>query len=197
MPDRPRAQWQPEPAPTNPGLSDNVAFPIPLVLVILEGFPPIAGPDAHTLILGSMPGEASLAAGCYYAHPRNTFWTIVGEVLDIDPGQPYAKRVDQLAAKGYALWDVLGACRREGSLDTRIEPQSMQVNPYMPFFIEHPRIDRIFFNGATAERIFVRHVAPMLAPDGLPKLHRLPSTSPAHAALSLARKVAAWRAIVR
>ncbi|MGL1834255.1 DNA-deoxyinosine glycosylase [Rhodocyclaceae bacterium SMB388] len=178
-------------------MSDNVAFLILLLPVILEGFPPIAGPDAHTLILGSMPGEASLAAGCYYANPRNAFWTIVGEVLDIDPGQPYPQRVDQLAAKGFALWDVLGACRRKGSLDTRIEPQSIQVNPFMPFLIEHPHVERIFFNGAMAERIFVRRVVPLLAPDGRPRLHRLPSTSPAHASLSLARKLAAWRAIAR
>jgi len=165
--------------------------------VILEGLPPIARSDAHTLILGSMPGEASLAAGCYYAHPRNAFWTILGEILDIDPGQPYQRRVDQLAAKGYALWDVLGACRRQGSLDARIEPQSMEVNPFMPFFDEHPLIDRIFFNGATAERVFVARVAPLLAPDRMPRLHRLPSTSPAHASLSLASKLAAWREIVR
>jgi len=168
---------------------------------LLEGFPPIAASHAHTLILGSMPGSASLAAKRYYAHPRNAFWPIVGEVLGIDPALPYAQRAALLAARGYALWDVLGACRRAGSLDTAIERASMQANAFLPFLIEHPAIDRIFFNGGAAEQIFRRQVAPQLtsalALDQLPSMHRLPSTSPANASIPIARKLAAWREIAR
>lgn len=166
---------------------------------LLEGFPPIAAAHAHTLILGSMPGSASLAASRYYAHPRNAFWPIVGGVLGIDPALPYAQRTALLAARGYALWDVLDTCRRAGSLDVNIEPESMQVNAFLPFLLEHPALTRIFFNGAAAELIFGRQVAPQLAsalaPDPLPSLRRLPSTSPANAALSFARKLDAWREI--
>ncbi|AYH42327.1 DNA-deoxyinosine glycosylase [Azoarcus sp. DN11] len=161
----------------------------------LEGFPPIALPHAHTLILGSMPGAASLAAGQYYAHPRNGFWRIVCEVLDIDPALPYAERARLLAERGYALWDVLGACRRKGSLDADIEPESMEVNDFDAFFGTHPDIARVFLNGTTAATLFKRHVAPRLAAHIA--WQRLPSTSPANASYSLADKLATWREIVR
>lgn len=159
----------------------------------LEGFPPIASPHAHTLILGSMPGAASLAAGEYYAHPRNAFWPIVCEVLGIAPSLPYPERASQLAARGFALWDVLGACRRKGSLDADIETDSIEVNDFPTFFAAHPAIARVFFNGAAAEACFRRHVA-----TAVPRpLHyrRLPSTSPANASWSADAKLDAWREI--
>lgn len=163
----------------------------------LQAFPPIAATTAHTLILGSMPGAASLAAGQYYAHPRNLFWPIVGAVLGINPGQPYAARAAHLAASGFALWDVLAACRRAGSLDAQIERDSMEVNDFAAFLDAHRHIGRIFFNGGTAERLFRRHVAPDLDGDRPLALHRLPSTSPANAAIPYAAKLAAWRGIAR
>jgi hypoxanthine-DNA glycosylase len=163
----------------------------------LQAFPPIAATAAHTLILGSMPGAASLAAGQYYAHPRNLFWPIVAAVLGIDPDQPYAVRAAQLAAHGFALWDVLAACRRAGSLDAQIERDSMEVNDFAAFLGAHRHIARIFFNGGTAERLFRRHVAPGLDGDRPLALHRLPSTSPANAAIPYAAKLAAWRSIAR
>lgn len=164
----------------------------------IESFAPLAAPHAHTLILGSMPGIASLTAGRYYAHPRNLFWPLLGTVLGIDPRLDYAERVRQLTAGGFAVWDVLGACRRDGSLDSRIAPDSIEPNDFQAFFAQHPRIDRVFFNGATAEQCFRRHVLP-----GLPAsahalaLRRLPSTSPANAAIPLADKITAWRDISR
>lgn len=160
----------------------------------LQAFPPLVAPDAHTLILGSMPGSASLAAHAYYAHPRNTFWPIVGELLGFDADAPYAARVRALTAAGYALWDVLGACRREGSLDAAIDPASLEVNDFAAFLAEHAGIDRIFFNGGFAERSFRRHVLPL--PGRTPALARLPSTSPANASIALADKRAAWHAIL-
>ncbi|NMG30146.1 DNA-deoxyinosine glycosylase [Aromatoleum evansii] len=161
----------------------------------LEGFPPIALPHAHTLILGSMPGAASLAAGQYYAHPRNGFWPIVCAVLGIDAALPYAERTRRFAECGYALWDVLGACRRRGSLDTDIEPASMEVNDFATFFAAHPEIARVFLNGTAAATLFRRHVAPALG--ATIACTRLPSTSPANASWSYARKLSAWQEIAR
>ena len=162
---------------------------------LLEAFPPVAASHAHTLILGSMPGAASLTAGRYYAHPRNQFWPLMQDVLGIDADLPYEQRLAQLQAQGFALWDVLGACEREGSLDTRIDPKSIQVNDFADFLAEHPCINRIFFNGAYAEKAFRTHALRTLPwPDSL-QLRRLPSTSPANASLSLAQKRAAWRMI--
>lgn len=163
----------------------------------LEGFPPIAAANAHTLILGSMPGAASLAAGEYYAHPRNSFWAIVDAVLGIDAALPYAERARQLVAQGYALWDVLGACRRTGSLDARIEADSIEVNDFGGLFATHPHIARVFFNGSTAETCFRRHVVPILGKRFSLVCHRLPSTSPANASITAACKRAAWQAIAR
>ncbi|BAL22994.1 DNA-deoxyinosine glycosylase [Azoarcus sp. KH32C] len=161
----------------------------------LEGFPPIAAAHAHTLILGSMPGAASLAAGQYYAHPRNGFWPIVCAVLNIDPAEPYSDRARQLAERGYALWDVLGACRRRGSLDADIEAESTEINDFAGFFATHPGVTRIFFNGGTAETFFRRHVWPQLSEQAGVTLWRLPSTSPANASWSFADKLAAWKEI--
>jgi len=163
----------------------------------LEGFPPIAADRAHTLILGSMPGSASLAAYEYYAHRRNLFWPIIGKVLGIDPALPYAERTRRLAATGFALWDVLGACRRRGSLDSNIEAESIEVNDFETFFATHPSIERVFCNGATAEQCFRRHVLPMVGERFALALRRLPSTSPANASIPYVLKLAAWREIAR
>lgn len=142
-----------------------------------------------------MPGAASLAAARYYAHPRNLFWPLVGAILGIAPDLPYAERTRALTARGYALWDVLGACRRVGSLDSAIANDTLEVNDLPGFLAAHRDIRRIFFNGAKAEQLFRRHVGPRLDGDSAPACFRLPSTSPAHAAMTHAAKLAAWRAI--
>ncbi|MDX5364633.1 MAG: DNA-deoxyinosine glycosylase [Pseudazoarcus pumilus] len=164
----------------------------------LQAFAPLARADAHTLILGSMPGTASLAASEYYAHPRNLFWPVVAELLGFDARLPYAGRVEALAARGYALWDVLGGCRRQGSLDSAIEPESMEINDFQTFFRAHPRVERVFCNGSFAATLFRRRVLPVLGESaGRLQLHRLPSTSPAHAGMTAEAKRAAWAAILR
>lgn len=159
---------------------------------LVASFPFIARPDARVLILGSMPGEASLQAGEYYAHPRNAFWPIMRELLGFAATASYGERIEALRRGGIALWDVLQSCRRAGSLDSDIEPGSMVVNDFPSFLAAHREIALVCFNGATAERTYLRHVAPERVRKGITHA-RLPSTSPAHAALTLADKVSAWR----
>lgn len=167
-------------------------------MTLLQAFPPVAAPGAHTLILGSMPSVASLAAAHYYAHPRNLFWPIVGELLRFAPDAPYPDRVAALSARGYALWDVLGSCRRAGSLDSAIEANSIEINDFATFLSIYSGIDRIFFNGAFAADLFRRRVMPTLGERGEALVcTRLPSTSPANASISRERKRAAWAAIKR
>ncbi|MPN33536.1 hypothetical protein SDC9_181024 [bioreactor metagenome] len=159
---------------------------------VLSSFAPVYREDARILILGSMPGDASLSADQYYAHPRNAFWPIMGALFGAGPEQPYADRLQRLMACGVALWDVIGNCRREGSLDSAIEPDSIVANDIPALINSCPQLTRICFNGTAAEQAFRRHIR--LDANGRElNLRRLPSTSPAHAALGLAAKLTAWQ----
>lgn len=162
----------------------------------IRGFPPIEDADATVLILGSMPSEESLRAGQYYAHPRNAFWPIMGDLVGAGPGLEYTARARVLKSAGIALWDVLASCVREGSLDSAIAGDSVAVNDFPAFFQAHPGIVQVFFNGAMAEKCFLKSVRPLLEPRLSLLFHRLPSTSPAHAGLTYAQKLEAWRLVV-
>jgi hypoxanthine-DNA glycosylase len=159
----------------------------------LRGFLPICRDDATRLILGSMPGAASLQAGEYYAHPRNAFWLITASLTGVPRAAAYAERVRALQSAGIAVWDVLQACRRSGSLDSAIESDSMVANDFRKLLRQFPGIGRIYFNGSTARQLYDRLVLPTLAPDQqlLPRF-TLPSTSPANARVSLPEKTQAW-----
>ena len=159
-------------------------------------FPPIARRAAHTLILGSLPGRKSLQMQQYYAHPQNSFWRIIGRVFDVDGNPPYEERVRILQRHGLALWDVLDAAERPGSLDSSIVHASAHANDFRVFFRTHPRIRRVFFNGRKAQELYERFVLPALGAD-FPRIRYegLPSTSPAHAGMTFARKLARWRVI--
>lgn len=160
---------------------------------MVTGFPPVVGQQPRVLILGSMPSEASLAAGQYYGLPRNAFWRIMGELFDAGREVPYAARLERLTAHGVALWDVLKACERQGSLDSAIDMQSLQTNDFRAFFRRHRSLRRVYFNGSKAAEIYRRRVLPDVQLDA-PYLayDRLPSTSPAMAMLSFEAKLAAW-----
>jgi hypoxanthine-DNA glycosylase len=155
---------------------------------LLEGLPPIADGRARILILGNMPSVMSLAAQQYYGNPRNGFWRIAGDIFGFDPGSPYSERTAALRGSGVAVWDVLRGCRRVGSLDSAIEPDSMVVNDFGAFFDEHLAIDRVFFNGAAAEKNFLR----LAGFDRPMHYRRLPSTSPAQT-MRIEDKLATWR----
>jgi hypoxanthine-DNA glycosylase len=159
----------------------------------VRSFPPIANAKARVLILGSMPGRASLAAAQYYAHPQNLFWRVLGDIIGAAPALPYAARARALKSCGIALWDVLESCAREGSLDAAIDDATLRANDFVLFYRAHPRIAQVFFNGAKAEACYRKHVLPLLAEGpAAPSHHRLPSTSPANASMSRAHKQRLW-----
>jgi double-stranded uracil-DNA glycosylase len=160
-------------------------------------FPPIAGHRAHTLILGSLPGQRSLQLQQYYAHPQNAFWKIIAEVFDAGSSPlPYTRRVKILTDHQIAVWDVLAAAERPGSLDSSIVSASALANDFRGFFRAHPQIRRVFFNGRKAEELYRRFVLPDLG-TGFEELRYecLPSTSPAHAGMTFAKKLEHWRRI--
>jgi hypoxanthine-DNA glycosylase len=157
---------------------------------LLYGLPPIIADGAGTLILGNMPSVMSLAAQQYYANPRNAFWRITGDIFGFDASAAYDVRVAALTAHEIAVWDVLRSCRRVGSLDSAVEPDSVEANDFRGFFEEHPNIQQVFFNGAAAEKNFNRLVR--VVPDL--RYLRLPSTSPAQT-MGYRDKLAAWRII--
>ena len=163
-------------------------------MTTLAGLPAVAAADARVLVLGSMPGTASLTAQQYYAHQRNAFWPIMGAIAGAGPQLPYLQRLPRLTDAGIALWDVLAHCVRDGSLDARIESGSVAVNDFDAFLAAHPRITLVALNGGTAARMFARHVAPSL-PRQVASV-ALPSTSPAHAAMRLEEKLDAWRSAI-
>jgi double-stranded uracil-DNA glycosylase len=159
----------------------------------VHSFPPIASSSARLLILGTMPGIASLQAGQYYAHPQNAFWRIAGAIVGFDPASPYDVRVARMRAAGIAVWDVLKSCTRQSSLDSDIVHATAVPNDLPAFLAGHPQIRRVCFNGAKAEALFARHVRPRLAPGPDVEYVRLPSTSPANASVPWAVKLQAWR----
>lgn len=158
------------------------------------GFPPISSPSAHVLVLGSLPGRLSLERGEYYAHPQNSFWKIIAARVPELPAD-YARRVRVLIEQRIALWDVLAAATRSGSLDTDIADDAIPNN-FRAFFRAHPDIRLIGFNGGTAAKLYDRHVLPTLTePQRSIERTTLPSTSPAHAGLSFAEKLTRWSAV--
>lgn len=163
---------------------------LPESVGLASGFPPIAGVDSRTLVLGSLPGVRSIQAAEYYAHPRNAFWRIMAEL--VGAAGDYATRCDCLLAHGIAVWDVLASSVRPGSLDADIDMTTARVNDFAAFFTQYPKINRICFNGQKAEKIFRSRVVPNNGNDAH-QLIVLPSTSPAHAAMSFEQKLVRWR----
>ena len=155
-----------------------------------EGFPPVSRADARILILGSLPGERSIAEQQYYAHPKNAFWPIMKELFGVQ-GQ-YQDRLEQLLEHKIALWDVLLSSVRSGSLDGSIKLDSSRANDFETFFCAHANIRLIAFNGKKAEQLFARFVASNSIGHSIRRTG-LPSTSPAYAAMPFSGKLALWR----
>lgn len=158
-----------------------------------QSFPPVEGEDARLLILGSMPGDESLCRREYYAHARNAFWPIMGELLGFDPALPYDERLDLLRRHRIALWDVLASCLRPGSLDSNISVP--RPNDLRGLLARHPGLTAVYCNGGASLRYFKRFFPDVFA--GPLPVRQLPSTSPAAARLSFADKLAAYREALR
>ena len=147
---------------------------------------PVGASDARLLVLGSLPGEASLRAQRYYAHPQNQFWRLLGAAIGEDLAVlEYDERLARLAAREIALWDVVGEARREGSLDGAI--RGAMPNRLAEYVATHPRLLTVAFNGQTAARL---GRAALAGTDG-PRLIDLPSSSPAYT-LPFAAKAERW-----
>jgi hypoxanthine-DNA glycosylase len=166
-------------------------------LPLLESLPHSVPQSCSVLLLGSMPGAASLAAQQYYAHPRNLFWPFMAQLFAVDADQPYALRLQQLNAAGVGVWDVLQACERPGSLDSDIRRASEVPNDVAGLLLARPGISVVGCNGAKAFQLFQRHVAPVLEAGRAANLTvlRLPSTSPANQSIPRDVKLSAWQAL--
>lgn len=140
-------------------------------------FPPVVDDRVETLVLGSLPGAASLAAGRYYAHPRNQFWRLLGAVIGIDlAGLAYEERLQTLLAHRIGLWDVIAEAERAGSLDAAIRNHA--ANDLQALVASLPRLRVVAFNGGTAARIGMAQLGALAQRF---RIVRLPSSSPAHA----------------
>lgn len=153
-------------------------------------FPPVVAPDTRVLILGSLPGEASLAAGRYYAHPANQFWRLAGAVIGREelPALAYEERLQALLHAGIGLWDTIASARRRGSLDAAI--REAEHAPLGELVARLPALRAVAFNGGTSARIG----RPQLAGARL-ALVDLPSSSPAYAAMPFPEKRRRWLAL--
>ena len=182
-------------------MNSHVCFPVSNGAIIelnkIQCFSPIENEKASVLILGSIPGAESLRKEEYYANNRNLFWNIMGQLLGAGPERKYEERLRILTDSGIALWDVLKSCDREGSLDSAIKNETIEVNDFPTFFKDHPHIRQVFFNGTKAQMSYKRYVVPNLTgKQRTLKYERLPSTSPAHAAMSSDVKLERWRIII-
>lgn len=158
--------------------------------MLKHGLAPVARNDARLFILGSLPGDASLAAGQYYAHPRNAFWPLVGDLIGEDlQSLDYPARLDRLKANRIGLWDVVAHARRTGSLDQAIrEPGHNPLSEYLGGF---PRLEAVAFNGTAAAGAGRKLLESLPA-----KLIDVPSSSPANTR-PFAEKAAAWAELSR
>jgi TDG/mug DNA glycosylase family protein len=149
---------------------------------------PLSGTAPRVLVLGSFPSVLSLAHAEYYGNPKNRFWAVMEELFGIPASLPYPERCRRLGEEGVALWDVVAACERPGSADSRI--RNPVPNDIAGFVRAHPSVRLIALNGSTAGRLYHR----LCGVPGIPAI-TLPSTSPANAAMSFAEKVGRWRAV--
>lgn len=153
-----------------------------------QSFPPLMRADARVLILGSLPGQRSLQAGQYYAHPQNAFWKIMRELTGARGS--YDRRCATLQEHGIALWDVLAESVRPGSMDADIRLETAIPNDFGQLFRDCPGIGRVFFNGQKAAAMYERLVG---IDNSSLRFVTLPSTSPAFASMRFDEKLARWR----
>lgn len=163
------------------------------VSVRVSGLLPVVGPAPIILVLGSFPSVASLHAQEYYGNPRNGFWQVMEALFGVPARNSYPERLEGLKAAGAALWDVVGACTREGSSDASI--REVEANDIPGFLNLHQTVRTVALNGRAAEH-WLRCTHPAVWERQGVRVLALPSTSPAHARLSIEEKIEAWRGVV-
>ncbi|MEX0624700.1 MAG: DNA-deoxyinosine glycosylase, partial [Saccharospirillum sp.] len=129
----------------------------------INSFAPVEPDQAKVLIIGSMPGKASLNAHQYYAHPRNAFWPILGHWLGFDANLPYEERLAQLTQRHIGLWDALYQCERPSSLDSDIVKTSIVPNDFAGWFARHRQTQAVLCNGTAAFDNYRKKVLPTLS----------------------------------
>ncbi len=161
-----------------------------------KSFKPEITTCSKVLILGSMPGVKSLEEAQYYAHPRNRFWKVTGFLCNVSniTDLPYRKRVQILLDNGFALWDVIGRCERQGSLDSAITKEV--PNDIEGLLKKYSAIKIICLNGGKAQSAFKKHF-PEIFSCGKYKIYNLPSTSPANARFKLEDLIREWEEIIK
>jgi hypoxanthine-DNA glycosylase len=180
----------------SPGVREDAATG---ATVRVASFLPQVAAGCRVLVLGSVPSVRSLELRQFYAHAHNLFWPFMGELYGAGPELPYPERVARLNAAGIGIWDVLEYCERSGSLDSSIVPASEVPNDIPRLLAEHRSIAAIALNGGKARQVFARRIAPAIPAErsaGLAVL-ALPSTSPANASISRARKFERWGEILQ
>jgi double-stranded uracil-DNA glycosylase len=160
------------------------------------GFGAVASLNARVLVLGSLPGRVSLRMRQYYAQPRNSFWRLMGRQFNFRDDLGYQSRLIALKKSRVALWDVCASAHRPGSLDASIDIASVRPNDFAAFFAKYDQIHTVFFNGSKSAALYRQLVLPKL-PATLRSLGyvALPSTSPAHAAMTYAEKLKRWSSV--
>ena len=159
------------------------------IIMKIYSFPPISNENAKVLILGTMPGRVSLELNQYYGHPRNVFWKLLFTLFNEPFSMDYEVRKNLALKNKVAIWDVLHACVREGSLDSAIQEEV--PNYFEAFLKEHPHIEYIVFNGQKAAKFFHKHVKVSTSYHYI----TMPSTSPANAGVLFEKKLEEWSKI--
>lgn len=161
---------------------------------ILYSFDPVVTDSSRVLILGTMPGVASLRKQEYYGFPHNAFWRIITALTgEKEVPEAYTERLEMIRRNGLALWDVCHSCQREGSLDSHITDEV--PNDIGSLLTAHPQVRAVVFNGTPAFRLFKRHLG--LETVGERAVLVMPSTSPANASWSFERKLEAWSELLK
>lgn len=172
-------------------LYHNFSFPCPFIATMKKGLPPIIDHESKILILGTMPGERSIALQQYYGNKGNNFWKILFTVFQTPFSQVYEDRLRLLAAQHIALWNVLASCERVGSADHAIRNE--QPNDLDWLHENYPGISHVFFESKAAEKYFRKHCIqrPGITYD------ILPSTSGLNAGIPYAEKLSLWKKLAQ
>jgi len=165
-------------------------------MAAIKSFDLKCGKHSKVLVLGSIPGVASLDAVQYYAHPRNAFWRIMADYFNFDVEESYDLRISHIVEQGVALWDVLRQCERNGSLDSAIKNETIVPNELEAWLSHEPSVRAILLNGGKAAQVFKKHFPQLMQREDL-NVVALPSTSPAYAAMHFDEKKHQWHQVLR